>query len=104
MTECGMSARSEDTDTEEPEVPGEEEVGDKALEQLIMYEFRCHEGSTTNEQHLEEFCYRAVQLPQVSARFCDDKFNKECHKFDLRSGFAMDLRTGFDADREEDQK
>ncbi len=37
----------------------------------------------------------------MSAIFKDDKFNKEANEYCISPGFAMDIRTGYDFDREE---
>ena len=48
--------------------------------------------------------YDALCFPSVSAVFCDDKLDKQCKRYGLKLGFAMDLRTGYDFRFKADQE
>ena len=43
----------------------------------------------------------AKKQPDVAEVFCRDRFTSECPKYRLNPGFALDLSTGWDFNREE---
>ena len=74
------------------EPPGDLPIdGGSALTEAEMSDYKLY---SIDEDH-------GYALPTVSAIFNDDKFNKEAKKYGISPGFAMDIRTGYDFDREE---